>query len=266
MCRDYCDINCELRNCYIKWYEKVCQPWLNHGGNAAAISSYVKKCYKETGYKFCEPFYLGVPNYSKGEAKPLVMFVGQETNGYNGTDKELVKISAGSEEYVKKSQEWVVDRLVKMDFTPSVFWNFVKGICKNSEINVCWNNLDKIYYRAETEKCIKLYKEDERELNAPFEGKTLLQHEIETVVPDLIVFLVGPGYQFSMETALPGIITKDCKPTKGDSLKEFTIKINDKNEEIPCVWTYHPNYMRRVKDTWDFVRRRILSIISGLKG
>ena len=90
-----------------------------------------------------------------------------------------------------------------------------------------------------------LWGKDEDELNKKItDKKPLLLLEIETIVPDLVVFLTGPRYRKSMESALKN--KKLQKPTQKEPVTFFDVS------GIPCMWTYHPNGLNYLK-IWDKV-------------
>ena len=130
-----------------------------------------------------------------------------------------------------------------------------------AKIKAVWNELDKMHYipagNNDRTKCIRVWKEDKDVLNGEVKnGKSLLQLEIETIQPDLIVFLTGPSpkYVFSMESALK----KDLpdKPNKKEPISFFLYG------SIPCLWTYHPGGLSHLclkKDVKDKIIEQIKS-------
>lgn len=247
--KDVKAINEKLREYQKEWYLQICEPWINNRGSCPEkMKEWVEKRYdKKAQYSFSQPFFTGVMDDG---SKPLIMFIGQETNGW-GLIEDFNVYGKRSWDIVnsqKSGLDILKAKLSSLPVNASPFWRFIYSIkMERSEydIGVVWNNLDKIHYRVNNAKindknkdieCVTLYEKDEEELNKIIDkyGKTLLQLEIETINPDLIVFLTGPTYKKSMEKAL-GIELIE-KPT----LDCLVVPINDK-----ILWTYHPSFLFR---------------------
>lgn len=209
---------------------------------------YVKK-YPHT---MSRPFAYGVPEaYLEADCK--IMVIGQEAAGFSMYEDE----SAWG---LSRTQQWVMDYwkfqlfgdcagdVNPNDYNRSPFWNMFRYLKKHGVI-ASWNNLDKVYQKhtfANDEKVIRLENDQRKWFNgAVCDGKTLLLCEIEMSKPDGIVFVTGPHYRRSMETALGCSENKlsEKRPIKKDPLKEITLEAG---LGIPCYWTYHPAYLNRI--------------------
>lgn len=212
----------------------------------------VKPYAREYPKSISRPFAYGVPEeYIKADCK--LMVIGQEAAGFSAyDDPEAWELA--------RTQQWVIDysRLQLWNIRSgdaiddrrksSPFWNFMKNLNKFG-IVPSWNNIDKIYQKKTyktNEKVIRLTDDQRRKFNkAACDGKTLLQREIEISKPDGIVFVTGPDYQVSMETALglpEGSLTSKI-PEENAHLKDIS---GEADLGIPCLWTYHPAYLCRM--------------------
>lgn len=255
MGRNIDEINNQLREYQKEWFEKNCSPWIKNGGAKKCITEeYFERKYGEKEYGFSEPFFTALPNYK--DNKPLVMFVGQETNGWGDYNNYFKSKTDNFEALIRESQNYVCqftqnnlngcDTQIEYHgkkcsgYSYYAFWNFIRKVYKNmdKQINIIYNNLDKIHYRCKKSNCETLWEKDEKVLNKPLKNnKTLLLNEIKTVHPDMVIFLTGPSYYTSMKSAL---MIDLHKPTKKILLpNEFSIN------NIPCYWTYHPNALCR---------------------
>lgn len=288
--RDFAKINEQLRDRQRTWFEKIVTSWIkkrdpkSEDKDVSLIErteDYFNKSYKSKIYGFSQPFFTGVYSYEDATL-PLIMFVGQETNGW-GDYSEFDGIAE-----IKLSQEYVceyafnsiIDKKEKKRF-PYIqkkydygimersdnssntekecpllyakvrFWDLIRNVCEKSgrEPNIVWTELDKIHYfyvEKNNKRCVKLWSEDEKELNEIVDdtNRTMLEHEIEIIKPDLVVFLTGPSYAQSMKDALHKYDLK--KPNSDVFVREFSVL------NTACLWTYHPNYLNRA-NLWDRV-------------
>ena len=269
----YKEINDELKIFQEEWLKTIVNKWIKSGGaRKNDTKKYFEKCYGNITFGFSEPFFTGVYDYTD-KSLPMIMFVGQETNGWGCYDRFINKSDVSdSQSFVwqltkinmEKSKDIELcsyGEKNKYSYDSHAFWNFIRNIYEKINVNVVWNELDKIHYCCKDEKCVTLWKEDELELNKPLEnGKSLLLNEIEIIKPDLVVFLTGPNYYKSMESALDLETIK--KPNKKWCCQEFGIPVD--NYKAPCLWTYHPNALCRMKK-WDRVADLIVNKINELK-
>ena len=215
--------NEKLRKYQAEWYKKILCPWIDKNKNCA----------------YAQPFFTGV--YAcKDDGRPLILFVGQETNGWGKIidfdgESEIALSQSYAAAFTKnnvldrdKNEELNYKGTPSHTYDPYVFWTFIRGIFDQTNIRAVWTELDKIRYIDK-----KLCVEDEEALHKSVCcNKSLLLLEIETLKPDLVVFLTGPHYYKSMEYALQREFR--VRLTKTSPISEFSL------EGIPCVWTYHP--------------------------
>lgn len=239
------EINLLLRQYQKEWFETIVFPWIQKGGACSEImQKWTEKHYgKQTKYGFCQPFFTGLCDYPD-QSKPLVMFVGQETKSWGDIENFDIEIDlVKSQRYVC---EYTENNLVTKDkhktsmvypnsrlYDRYYYWEFLRSF---SGVNIVWNELDKIHYLIK-DKNIKLYCKDEVELNQKIgeTEKTLLQLEIETIKPDLVVFLVGNSYKNSLEQSFE--VTDVLS-------KEKAIVTIDNNGNY--LWTYHPRTLAMI--------------------
>jgi hypothetical protein len=265
--RDVDKINEELRECQKVWFEEICKPWIEKGGDKR-MKNWTKKRYGEGAeYSFSQPFFTGLPKYEDTK-KPLVMFVGQETNGWGDIDDFDIEESK-KKWNIKNSQEStieILDEKLTLNVNTSSFWKFIIELYQNKNLsfNICWNNTDKIHYtikKTKTNKkrnddidCIKLYQEDEMSLNGkiPSLNMSLLEKEIEIIKPKLIIFLTGNSYRGSIKQALN--IKSLGELSKEDPLvpiKKF------KYNKTTCLLTYHPRYINFIPELKEKIIQKI---------
>lgn len=251
--RDINNINAKLRECQAEWFNNICKPWLAKGGERPEdMKNWTKSCFGEIAeYSFSQPFFTGVNDIKK----PLIMIVGQETNGWG--DISEFSIDVGEAKWnINNSQErtiYYLKKNIELSVSTSTFWKFIIELKKEHRFSLCWNNLDKIHYiihnatkRKRDTNCIKLYSNDEKTLNNKIgSNKTLMQQEIDIIKPDLIIFLTGPNYKDSMETAL------QIKLAKIPDKNNEPIVAIDKNK----IWTYHPSFLYREAE----LKKKVLS-------
>jgi len=264
-------INKELLAYQCKWYDDIVKNWAIKSQEDEKKRKYFLRLNGTKSFGFSEPFFTSV--YKEDRDLPIVLFVGQETNRWGNYSNFVKKTDINGA--ILDSQAFVAgfthnnvvkgDRALRIQgskaYDSHAFWNFIRAVCKKSQenkqaIQVVWTELDKIHYSCPNDKCIKLWGEDEIELNREvIEGRTMLLLEIETIKPDLVVFLTGPNYAQSMRAAL--LDDSLGKPTKKNLIKEFSTL------EIHCIWTYHPNSLCR-QGLWDNVLNRLVHKIEEL--
>lgn len=249
------EMNKKLREAAELWVKER----LEHYMSDAETDCDENGCYKginedKTDMYLSCPFYMGVTeDYALQTKSRRVMIVGQEARHYG-----IWKDDKNRTGYVPiESQEWAIEYLLcqlnspkqnsrfNHSYNKSRFWQTFRTLYKN-DINVCWNNIDKVYYS----KGNKDYKgtltyDGEEYLSAPYgtDNKSLLRREIEITKPDAILFVTGPTYYLSMATAL-GVSSEMLK----GKLKKNNSIVDIKNDlcveipgvDIPVLWTYHP--------------------------
>ena len=253
--KDAGTINEELLVFQKKWFDEIVKEWIVKSRTNGKKKRYFLMHNDTEEFGFAEPFFTSL--YEADDCLPIVMFVGQETNGwgdYINFEKQINE--EGINAAIKDSQDFVsiftennvVNRNKELRiqenkaYDSHAFWNFIRAFYEgtNNNIRVVWTELDKIHYSCPGHNCIKLWKKDERELNAAvMDGESILVSEIKTIRPDLVVFLTGNSYVHSMETAICGFDINGNKLTAANPIYEFSVF------GIPCVWTYHPRYLRQ---------------------
>lgn len=204
------------------------------------------------------------------------MIVGQEANGHT-----FDYVNWGHENW----QEWAIAYLDfqcchktsgKWNFSKnhSPFWAFINKL-KESGYGVCWNNIDKArrYVQVDGNKYSEDYllEQNDNDENKDrsilhkkiFDGKSLLQKEIEIAQPDAIVFAIGPKnpYYHTLSLAffdgdkVDGYLNE--RGVKYPQLKDdkYCIDISRYLKlDIPAFYTYHPNYLQLKKLLDDVVK------------
>lgn len=252
------ELNKNLSENLRDWYYGVCQAWQKDGKNQDKLKQWIRKKYingeeEQNSISFTEPFCTAVlDNYDTN--KSTIMFVGQEPNGYG----DIKNFKNNVEQSIKESQNWLIEFLkynlkspkpkekefysVSNQEIPYKKTAFIKALrTLPNDYNICWNNIDKIQYKTNNIKGIKLYSDDEKILNGYKinDKNTLLLQEIGIVKPNIIIFAIGPSYKDSLEVSLNMKLSKECCPNKNKPIgKCFNIGTSQ------CFWTYHPRYCK----------------------
>lgn len=260
------EMNRKLREAAETWVKERLEPYINDDETDCDKDGLYKgdNKYKKGKYLSC-PFYMGVTeDYALRTKSSRVMIIGQEARHY-GTWKDN---RSDSNYTPTESQEWAIDYLLYQIKTPNTashfeinnnksrFWQAFRKLNRN-DINVCWNNMDKVYYsRGNSDYKGTLTYEGEEYLSAPFGvgdyKKSLLQREIEIVEPDALLFITGPTYYVSMAAAF-GLPPQQLYGRLNTSNKIVDIT-SDLNIDIPAYWTYHPAN-RYVNSAEEFLRK-----------
>jgi len=201
--------------------------------------------------RLSRPFSFAVTKeYVKNQNK--VMVIGQEARDFGeyADNWPLIDVQHFNEDYVSIQLGYRAPH-DEVKYNSSPFWKFFREL-KKREMEPVWNNVDKFHLVKEidhqTKKTESLRAEQERVFSAPYgpDSKSILIREVETVAPDIIVFLTGPYYHETMALAL-GISDKELcaqKPNKSVPCQDIT-KISGLG--IPTFWSYHPAYLNRIK-------------------
>ena len=236
-------INERLRKYQEDWFEGVFRPYVENNMEL----------------DISDPFFTGVSDeYEKADKR--IMIVGQETYGWNLYSYDCK---------IETSQQWSIDYLrsqlhysTNYEINNSQFWHFFRAIRKEN-IVPCWNNIDKAQ-RNINGKTKALTVKIERELNKnlPDSDQTIFQREIEITKPDVIVFVTGPSYHITMETAmnLDKKTLQNIRPTLQTPCVDISAVTN---LGVPTFWTFHPTYIARNKN---LCRDDIIDkIVNGIK-
>lgn len=259
-------VNEKLLKIQKEWKEQLYTP----------LFEYYNKNREELGVLSCA-FGFGVSDrYIESDKK--IMVVGQEANGHS-VDYE----KWGLENW----RDWAVDYLnfqvygdtsQKWNFTAnnSPFWQFLIKL-KEKGYGVCWNNLDKVRryitnngpeptesYLLENDDDCKI--KDRSILHKKiFDGKSLLQKEIEIAEPNAVVFAVGPKNPYYHSLSLAFFGGDKVDGYLNERGKKYPQLKNDRyccdireylNLDIPAYYTYHPKYLR-IKGKLDGVLNKI---------
>lgn len=237
------------------WYKNIAEPVIE----------------KYADVKFSLPFYVGLSNMNTTKM-PVAMIVGQETRDHG----ELNEVNQ-KEWPPHKSQEWSISYLnTQLNLEDShygnkcngsPFWKFFRSIYGNG-VFPCWSNIDKFHRyiingkdanNNNTYKTERLKEEHKVEFNQIIhpQKKTLLLEEIEIIKPDVLIFVTGPDYIVSMETALMCNLSSQVPDLKNDYVRDITKVINI---GIPAFWTYHPLFLNLRKIMSDCIKQLICRI------
>ena len=190
-------------------------------------------------------FRMGFPEQYLYNGKPLLMYVGQEVRD----SKNSIEWSNNKEKYSGKDQIWVRNytNLQLLDIpmegekkNNSLFWQFARQL-RDMGYNVVWNNLDKFHQP----KSGPIPAEEAKKLNASYgvERTSILQREIESVKPDIIIFAIGPSWKYVVSLAsalqLDASILWEVRPQDDNLLSDITNLLSIPSTRI--FWTYHPN-------------------------
>lgn len=78
------------------------------------------------------------------------------------------------------------------------------------------------------------------------ESMSILHRKLQIVKPDMILFVTGPYYTYSMSAALN--VDEDefpkYRPCKNSSCRDLTSIVPF---DIPTFWSYHPRYLSSIK-------------------
>jgi len=191
--------------------------------------------------------YLIAPAYSYFQSTRRIMIVGQETNCWLG------EILDG-----KFSPETPVETLMKLyDLFSndqnrgynSPYWNFVnllQSIAEKNGIGVVTNNLAKVGFNHSTGY--------DPTANAEFD--MVFREEIRICKPDAILFLTGPNYDNLIKQRLGDFITEPCIDTLPvRKCAKLSFPNNTYLSDMVIIRTYHPGYLQRVKNRYDWVKQ-----------
>lgn len=228
--------NEKLLQAYEDWYQGIARPFYDEHSNQ--------------NYTFSQPFIGGVNKFYPN--KPTMMIVGQQARdwGKYHNNLNMSEIQTCTTKYMLKqlspdpNQHYIKEECGDIKFNRSPFWKFIRKF--SPDYNLYWTNIDKIHEITLSDKTKPLIEEEEIILNQRiFDGKSILEKEIEIVDPKYIIFVSGPNYHKSMQTAL-GIDLSQKPQINNCSI----VSIRCDNELLKdrfVYWTYHPHYLARRK-------------------
>lgn len=190
-----------------------------------------------------------------------VMVVGQEAKGHTFD---------GDAWGLKNWQKWAIAYLnfqvygeespnVRFSENNSPFWQFMRKLNQRG-YDLCWNNLDKVrrYIRPDGKEWVEDYLPYDKKENCErkalnekiFDGKSLLQKEIEFAEPKFVIFAVGPKNPYYHTLCNAFFDGKDAYERLLDAYPKFTenggiVEISEKlGLKMPAYYIYHPNYFQ----------------------
>lgn len=221
------DLNNQLLQMQNEWNKVVVEPFFEKNNN----------------YNLSRPYYMGLSSEYINSNK-RIMIIGQETQGFGlyEDDWSMLSIHEWSIGYLRR-QLWGIDK-EKYSYNRSAFWKLFRSFEKYG-YTPCWNNIDKIQ-RTINNKTVSLTYELEEHFCKQYgqDNKSLIQREIEICKPNVLLFITGPYYDFSMETSFgleKGTLQK-YRPTKDNLFSDVTDVFN---LGIKVIWTYHPTFLNR---------------------
>ena len=210
---------------------------------------------------YSDVFVTGVSDYAPQKRKKLLI-VGQEARNWSWDKGE--KLS--HEERQKYAVDYLNENLELCQtssacaFNGSAFWEMMRFVYRETEYFPIWANLDKVHtYQNCITTPLQTFEEEKLLLKRCFDGKTLLQKEIELIEPDAVLLVTGPTYYKATNYALGvekynkrGDILKENVPRWGEACQVQRISVED---QVPMLWTYHPTYAKRKKKLEDYLLR-----------
>lgn len=185
-------------------------------------------------YYVCQHFYCP-QEYFEGKYK--IMIVGKEANGWGSC--------AGTEQSMAFTKAFLLDGAYR-----SPFWNFahefecaLNGQKDFSQTHVFYSNIFRISNNGNPKQLISY-----SFLDLMWEYLDTLQTvktEIQTVRPDVVLFLTGPGYDGALYHIFPDLQTKQAIPDYTERKISRLV-----HPELPphSYRLYHPDYALRHKE------------------
>jgi len=181
------------------------------------------------------PFLLSVDKQYL-HAKPKIIFVGQENNGWVGSTIKYLKENGINE---------TINQYQNFDFEKSYSDNFFRCMKKLREEvvgledandkrrSIIWSNLFKFNQGKQPQMNWSEYKDQVLLLQGD-----IFQKEIEILTPDAVVFVTGPYYDEIIKIFYPDV--------SFEKINEFPIRqfawVKSQNLPEFSVRTYHPEY------------------------
>lgn len=187
------------------------------------------------------------------ESKRRIIIYGQESNERSDNEKE--RSDNGEKNWAGYTYiNQTADKIISNKFNGPPFLKFrmkftsIKECFRytaedRSEIikivsEVPINNLNKVSINGHLTpiNCVKsLF----GKFHYNLENKTVFQHELDIVKPDIIILACGPNYKDHFKTAFN--INEDLEPlSKRNLYTSFNIC------STKAIWTYHPSYLARI--------------------
>jgi len=180
------------------------------------------------------PLFLSVPaRYS--HARIRLMVVGQETNGWGTNDKGALGEPLGTDP-VRRLMAVYDEFNFGQHYVKSPFWQASHELYRSlnpsgPDRGFLWSNLVKVDQRCSRPDA--RYEEIVASLG-------LLEYEIQTLLPRVIVFFTGPYYEERLRRTFPGNRIEEVAP--------FIARVHLDCPDGAIAWrTYHPSYLRRAR-------------------
>lgn len=203
------------------------------------------------GDSFSSIYYTSTPDNWLDNDRIKIMIVGKEGYGENkiANNDEFDKLMKYSHDYLcsqlNSSNEYPINS--------SQFWNRIRRI-NESNVTICWNNLDKIH-RLREQKC-ELSPKERAALHSI--DIKILAEEINVMKPDVVIFF--GWYYSSLEKELPEVNAEFNKHNdKINNEQSTAFSIND----IQYIFTSHPG--RKSKKYENDVCKKIENTINEIK-
>lgn len=224
---------------------------------------------KEQLQELSNPFLIKcLPSYRK--AKRKVLFVGQETNGWDSFEQTLSSFSSGDREPMRdniiKYLQWMYEDFRyqrKWDHTP--FWRGVRQLYKAISPD---QGDDGFLHTQLVRFDLNNTKPPQHVENVLQEGYNVLFMEIQALSPDVVIFLTGPDYDEriikSFHNAYRPGDTLIFEGIEGMTHNELT-RISHVTLPYHTYRTYHPGYSLQRKSNAYFtsIQSKIVQLLEG---
>lgn len=182
--------------------------------------------------KATNPFLLKIPNNYE-EFQNRIMVFGQEPYGWCVECGNRSAFSNKIDKSLEVYEMFYLKNGIKSSKSP--FWNEFKRICrevkKSKDSIFIWNNINKIG-RIGAGNLDAINK-------IQFKTFKVISEEIELLKPNIVVFLIGHGYDFFIRENLGSFNQEKIS----DSL--YKLAFPNKFEDIKFLKTFHPNNLYR---------------------
>lgn len=181
---------------------------------------------------------------------PNVMFIGQETNGWDWPETPECPDNEGSVDYLMALYKWFnLGKGSRPNNT--LIWQYFRQLAQklgqNSEHAFIWNNINKIGKDSGTGRPnAKVTSLENQYFN-------ILADELEVFKPKVCVFFTGPNYDRDIRAKLPDV---EFLPIQGYGYREF-VRIKSAHLPENSFRTYHPGYGNRYYDWYQGVMDKI---------
>lgn len=187
------------------------------------------------------------------DSVPKVMFIGQETNGWDWPDTPECPDNEGSVDYLMALYKWFnLGKGPRPNNT--LIWQYFRQLAEklgqNSEHAFIWNNINKIGKDSGTGRPnAKVTSLENQYFN-------VLAGELEVIKPQVCVFFTGPNYDGDIRAKLHDA---EFLPIQGYGNREF-VRIKSAHLPKNSFRTYHPGYGNRYYDWYQCVMNRIAEL------